>query len=46
MSDEFGEEVTIYVWPKDHPDGTPYGDDFYERLTRALATEGITWESV
>jgi hypothetical protein len=46
MSDEFGEELSIYVWPKDHVDGEPYGDDFYERLTRALDSEGLAWESV
>ena len=43
---EFGEEVTIYVWPIEKEEGESYGDDFYERLTRALDSEGIEWELV
>ncbi len=46
MANEFGEEVSIYVWPTDHEDGTPYPDDFYERISSALATVGISWEVV
>ena len=43
---EFGEEVSIYVWPADQEDGTPYPDDFYERISAALKTVGIEWEVV
>jgi hypothetical protein len=43
---EFGEEVTIYVWPTDVADGEPYGDDFYQRLTKALRAEQLDWELV
>lgn len=44
--DEFGETPSIYVWPKDHEEGQPFGDDFNERVTRGLASVGIEWESV
>ncbi|WP_181034072.1 hypothetical protein [Arthrobacter sp. GMC3] len=43
---EFGETPSIYVWPKDHEEGEPYPSDFYERLSRALAAEGIAWENI
>lgn len=43
--DEFGETPTIYVWPADHEEGTPYPDDFYDRLRKALADAGIEWEA-
>lgn len=42
---EFGEEVTVYVWPKELTEDGPYGDDFYERLTKGLDSVGILWES-
>lgn len=44
--DEYGETQTIYVWPKDHEYGTPYPEDFYDRLRRALESEEIEWETV
>lgn len=43
---EFDEEVSIYVWPKGHEDGEPYGDDFYERLWAALDAAGFEGEVV
>lgn len=46
MANEFGEDWTIYVWPVDHEDGTPFPDDLHERLTRALDSEGLNWEHV
>lgn len=44
--DEYGDTPTIYVWPKDHVDGDPIPDDFYDRLTVALTAAGIAWEGV
>lgn len=44
--DEFGETPSIYVWPKDHEEGTPFPDDFHARLSAALAAAGIEWETV
>ena len=44
--DEFGETLTIYVWPTGHTDGDPYPDDFYDRLHKALNDAGIECESV
>jgi hypothetical protein len=46
MSDEFGEDPSYYIWPKEKEDGESFGDDFHERLSRALATENLGWESV
>lgn len=46
MGNEFGDDPAYYIWPKDQKDGEPFGDDFHERLTRALATENLDWESV
>jgi hypothetical protein len=46
MTDEFGEEHSIYVWPTDHEDGTAYPADFYERIDSALTAAGISWEVV
>jgi len=43
---EFGEEVSIYVWPVDQKEGQPYPDDFYARISRGLASVGLGWESV
>jgi len=43
---EFGETPSIYIWPADHEEGEPYPDDFWERVRRALATEGIEYETV
>ena len=43
---EFGETPSIYVWPKDHEDGTAYPDDFWERVTKGLKSVGIGWETV
>lgn len=43
--DEFGETLTIYVWPKGHQEGDPYPEDFDDRLTKALADAGIDWET-
>jgi len=44
--DEFGETPTIYIWPKEHKDGDPLPDDFWERVDRALATESLEREVV
>lgn len=44
--DEFGDTMTIYVWPKDHEPGDPYPDDFNQRLIAALVSAGIEWEPV
>ena len=44
--DEFGETPSIYVWPKDHEEGDSFGEDFWERVTRGLKSEGIEYESV
>ena len=44
--DEFGETPSIYVWPKDHVEGDPYPEDFWERVRRGLRSEGIESESV
>lgn len=46
MSNEFGEDPSFYVFPVDHEDGTAYPEDFYERLTKGLASVGLDWESV
>lgn len=46
MEDEFGENPSFYIWPKDHEEGTAYPEDFDERLSRALASEGLDWERV
>ena len=46
MANEFGEEVSIYVWPTDGEDGEPYPDDFYERIGSALSSVGISYEVV
>ncbi len=43
---EFGEEVSIYVWPSGQDEGEPYPDDFYERISKGLASVGLAWESV
>ena len=42
--DEFGESPSIYVWPKDHEDGEPFPEDFWQRVRRGLASEGIDYE--
>lgn len=44
--DEYGETPSIYVWPKDHEEGTPLPDDFRDRLSAALDSAGIEWEWV
>lgn len=44
--DEFGESPQYYIWPEDHIEGESFGHDFHARLTRALKTEGLDWESV
>jgi 3-methyladenine DNA glycosylase Tag len=46
MANEFGEDWSIYVWPLDHEDGTPFPDDMYERLNEALKAGGFGWETV
>jgi len=46
MANEFGEDPSIYVWPTDHEDGTPFPEDFYERLSKALRDNGFEWEHV
>jgi len=44
--DEFGDTPSIYVWPKDHEDGNPLPEDFYDRVTQGLRSVGIEWESI
>jgi hypothetical protein len=46
MSNEFGEDPSIYVWPAGHEDETPYPDDFWQRVTKGLRSVGIEWEPV
>ena len=46
MSNQFGEDWSIYVWPVDHEDGTPFPDDMYERLDKALRDAGFGWETI
>lgn len=43
--DEFGEFRSIYVWPKGHEEGAPFGDDFWKRVGEALTSAGIEWET-
>lgn len=42
--DEFGESASVYVWPKDHVDGTAYPADFWLRVGAALEAAGFEWE--
>lgn len=42
--DEFGEERSIYVWPKDQVEGEPYPEDFWQRLWAALDAGGFAGE--
>lgn len=44
--DEFGESPSFYIFPKDHEDGQPFPEDFHERLTAALDSVDLAWESV
>ena len=44
MANEFGEDPSYYIWPSEHEDGTPFPEDFHQRLTRALKSEGLEWE--
>jgi hypothetical protein len=46
MSDEFGQDPQIYVWPKDHEDGTAFPTDFWDRVSEGLNSVGIEWEPV
>jgi hypothetical protein len=46
MSNEFGEDPAIYVWPADHEDGTPFPEDFWDKVGEALEAAGIDWEYV
>ena len=46
MTNEFGEDPSIYVYPTDHEDGEPFPEDFWERVRRALSAEGINYEHV
>lgn len=43
--DEFGETPTFYIWPQDHEDGTPFPEDFYERVYAALRAAGFDAET-
>lgn len=43
---EFGETPTVYLWPKDHQEGTAYPDDFWDRVQAGLASVGIEYETV
>lgn len=44
--DEFGETPSIYVWPTGHEEGESFGDDFWQRLGKALNDAGFEWEAV
>lgn len=44
--DEFGETPSIYVWPKDHAEGEPFPEDFWERVRAAMKAARIEWEAV
>lgn len=44
--DQYGETLTIYVWPKGHEEGTAYPEDFEERLQKALSSVGLDYERV
>lgn len=44
--DEFGETPSIYVWPKGHDEGAPFPEDFWERVSRALRSADLEWETV
>jgi hypothetical protein len=46
MADEFGEDPSFYVWPEGHEDGTPFPEDFYDRLSKGLSSVGLSWEPV
>ena len=46
MADEFGEDPQFYIWPTDHEDGTPFPDDFYSAVSRALRAAGFECETV
>lgn len=43
---EFGECPSFYIWPEGHEEGEPFPEDFYDRLTKALKSEGLQWEGV
>lgn len=43
---EFGEDPSIYVWPKGHEEGTAFPEDFYSKLAEALRSFDIEWERV
>jgi hypothetical protein len=43
---EFGEFPSIYVSPKDHVEGEPYPEDFWDRVEAGLKSVGIEWETV
>ena len=40
------DKATYVWWGQEHEDGTPFPEDFYDRLKRALKTEGLEWEHV
>lgn len=42
--DEFGETPQFYIWPIDHEDGTPFPEDFHERLYKVLRDNGFDAE--
>lgn len=44
MSNEFGEDWQIYVWPTDHEDGTAFPEDMHDRLNDTLRAGGFSWE--
>lgn len=44
MSNEFGDDPSIYVYPKDHTDGEAFPPDFWTRLSVVLENAGISWE--
>jgi hypothetical protein len=44
--DEFGENPSIYVWPKGHVEGTAYPENFWDLVQQGLDSVGIKWETV
>jgi len=39
------EYPSFYIWPANHEDGEEFPEDFYAKVRRALATEGLESET-
>lgn len=44
--DEFGETLSIYVWPLGHTEGEPYPQGFWDKVATTLREAGIDCERV